>query len=156
MDLKTAKILAGSIVTILEPHCQRIEIVGSIRRQRPKVKDIDLLLIPLNQGQLLYALQTMMGVIKPGRGKLIRCQTLDTQVDIYIATPETWATLLLIRTGSASHNIKLCSIARAKGLKLHADGSGVTREGGRSSGDTEESIFAALGMPYIPPEQREV
>ena len=48
-------------------------------------------------------------------------------LDIYVATPETWATLLLIRTGSRAHNIKLCARARAMGMRLHADGSGLFR-----------------------------
>ncbi|MBN1366607.1 MAG: hypothetical protein JW967_01600 [Dehalococcoidales bacterium] len=82
-------------------------------------------------------------------------------VDFYIATPETWATLLLIRTGSREHNIKLCSLARQKGMKLHADGSGLFRVSllesepdERIAGDTEDSIFKALGLPYQEPEER--
>lgn len=50
-------------------------------------------------------------------------------VDLYLCTAETWATTLLIRTGSAEHNIWLCTHARAIGGKLHADGSGLELPG---------------------------
>ena len=156
MELLKAQTIAEGIKSQLAPYCERIEIAGSIRRQRPEVKDIDLVLIPNNQGQLIYQLMQMMGAPKLAGNKLIRCQMPAIAVDIYVATPETWASLLLIKTGSAKHNIKLASLAKAKGLKLHADGTGVTKNGDRIAGDTEESIFQALGLPYLPPEQREV
>ena len=116
--------------------------------------------IPNNQGQFVYALQ-QLGMIKMGGQKLIRCEMLQIVLDVYVATLDTWATLLLIRTGSAKHNIKLCTIAKNKGMKLHADGSGLFRftdcQGGESriAGDTEESIFKALGLDYVAPPKRE-
>jgi len=91
----------------------------------------------------------------------MRCQLPGILIDVYIAAPTTWATLLLIRTGSKAHNIRLCSRARDRGMKLHADGSGLFRLADcedtevRVAGDTEESIFAALGLPYYRPEERE-
>ena len=44
------------------------------------------------------------------------------QIDIYFATLETWGALVLIRTGSAQHNIKLSMLARKKGMKLSHKG----------------------------------
>lgn len=167
-ELASARDLAEYIVNRLRPYCDRIEIAGSIRRKRPEVHDIDLVLIPF-EGELIYEVTQMMGAPKLAGNKLIRLTIPSTgifktsppgiTVDIYIATRETWATLLLIRTGSKAHNIKLCKRARSMGMKLHADGSGLTRgwsgDGERIAGDTEESIFNALGMDYIPPEERE-
>lgn len=160
MELGTAKVIAEEVKLKLLPYCDRIEIAGSIRRKKPFVHDIDMVCIPSNQGQFIYALQ-QLGRIKMGGQKLIRCEMPEIVLDIYMATPETWATLLLIRTGSARHNIMLCTKAREMGMKLHADGSGLFTftdcEGGesRTAGDTEESIFMALDMKYKPPEQRE-
>ena len=156
MELKKARTIAEGVVAKLRPYCESIEIVGSIRRLRPEVKDIDLLLIPNSQGQFIFQLTEIMGAPKLAGNKLIRCQMPAITFDIYIATPETWGTMLLIRTGSTNHNIKLCRLARSKGMKLHANGSGLTKNGDRIAGDTEESIFEALDLPYIPPEQREV
>lgn len=160
MELAKAREIADGVVKKLAPFCQRIEIAGSIRRQRPFVHDIDLVLIPSHQGQLLAALQSL-GKITMGGQKLIRVDLPGIMLDIYVAEPRTWATLLLIRTGSKAHNIRLCARAKSKGMVLHADGSGLYAltdcEGNvsRIAGDTEESIFAELGLPYLPPEKRE-
>jgi DNA polymerase (family 10) len=77
-------------------------------------------------------------------------------VDIYFADENTWATLLLIRTGSAANNIRLCSKAKNMGWHLHADGAGLFNQfGKRMAGDTEASIYEALGLPYQTPAERE-
>ncbi len=161
MELKEAQMRAEIIQAALAPYCSRIEIAGSIRRKKPFCRDIDIVLIPSNQGQILAVL-TSFGKIKSGAGKLINLVTETGQsVDIYIADNWTWATLLLIRTGSKQHNIKLCSLAKQKGMMLHADGGGLTRptraigEEERIAWESEESIFEALGIPYKTPEERE-
>ncbi len=164
MELEKARAIAEKLKSLLEPACEKVAIAGSIRRQRPFVRDVDIVLIPSNQGQLLYQLQ-QLGRIKSGKGKLIRIEPCKYGIplDVYVATPETWATLLLIRTGSKASNIRLCILARDKGMKLHADGSGLFRieaqgcEGieVRIAGETEESIFQALGVPYKKPWERE-
>jgi DNA polymerase (family 10) len=77
------------------------------------------------------------------------------QVDIYIADETTWATLLLIRTGSTENNIRLCSRAKDMGWHLAASGDGLFNEmGKRIAGDTEISIYNALGLPYQEPLER--
>lgn len=163
MRLDLAKKLADEVVAILRPYCDRIEIAGSIRRKKPGVNDIDIVLIPNNQGQIAYLLQSQGRVAMQGP-KLIRVSRPDIPLDVYIATPETWATLFLIRTGSKDHNIRLCARAKKMGMKLHADGSGLFRLSAqgceyydevRIAGDTEESIFEALGLKYKRPEERD-
>ena len=162
MEIQTAREIAVNVRKLLEPYCERIEVAGSIRRRRPFVHDIDIVLIPANQGQLLYQIQQLGTIAKNGPKLLnINPSKYGVPIDIYVATPETWATLLLIRTGSKQHNIKLCTLARNKGYILHADGSGLFQgtdcESGESrvAGDTEESIFRELGLAYVPPEKRE-
>jgi DNA polymerase/3'-5' exonuclease PolX len=166
MELEHAIEIAATVYTKLEPHCSKLEIAGSIRRKKSFVRDIDIVCIPSNQGQFLYALQ-QLGKIKMGGQKLIRCDLpTGVSLDIYVATPETWATLLLIRTGSKESNIRLCKRALSLGMKLHADGRGLEKclagEGHEVDAfttaitkcDTEESIFEALELPYLPPEKR--
>ncbi len=80
---------------------------------------------------------------------------MGADVDLYVATPETWATLLLIRTGSVDNNIRLCSLAQSKGWQLRANGAGLfNTTGERIAGDTEESIYKMLGLTYQKPEER--
>ncbi len=165
MELEKAKKIADEVVEKLSPFCERIAIAGSIRRQKSYVRDIDIVLIPSNQGQVLAVLQSL-GRIKSGGGKRIAVGmgfTKGIDLDVYVATNETWATLLLIRTGSTSHNVKLCKLALQKGMKLHANGSGLFKVTNdereefeeRIAGESETSIFEKLGLPYLAPEKRE-
>lgn len=157
MELKQAQKLAGQIVAELAPHCERIEVVGSIRRQRPFPRDIDILLVPGNQGRLAVALYKL-GEPKKAGTKYQQREYKGEQVDIYIATPETWFTLLLIRTGSVAHNIKLTVAAKNRGWHLYADGRGLFNSANppeRIAGNTDESFFEALGLDYAGPLCRE-
>lgn len=91
----------------------------------------------------------------------------DFGIDIYIATRESWAMTMLIRTGSKEHNIWLAQRAHAIGGKLHADGRGLELPGQYDhqlkrnanfrllKAETEEQIFKALGMPEPMPTVRE-
>jgi len=155
--LERAQQAAEAIVKRLAPYCKRIEIVGSIRRRRPRVHDIDLLLIPDDSWNLHHEI---LGLCRPfpptvSGEKLMRIQVASMQVDLYFATEDTWGTLMLIRTGSKENNIRLCSIAKKRGWRLAADGSGLFNEKGeRIAGDTESSIYNALGVKDQRPEDR--
>jgi DNA polymerase (family 10) len=177
---------ATEIKDKLAPHCERIEIAGSIRRGKKMVKDIDLVVIPkmtskesllgvtddLAKTDFYEALPNALTAIKAEGTKLIRGTAQLAlgpciPVDIYVATAERWATLLLIRTGSREHNIWLCSRAFHCGGKLHADGSGLELAGQYDAvlqrtanmrvlrPESEEEIFKALGIPFAEPRDRE-
>ncbi len=154
MELARAQSLAEEIVERLNPYCQRIQIAGSIRRKKPIVNDIDLVLIPSDLWNLHSELR-LLGQVKVSGQKIMRVMIGNTQLDVYFADADTWATLLLIRTGSAGNNIRLASRAQKKGMRLSAAGDGLFDENGRRiAGDTEESIYHALGLPFQAPEGR--
>jgi DNA polymerase (family 10) len=156
MKLQIAESVADTIVKLLEPFCERIQIAGSVRRRKSECHDIDIVLIPGPDAWGLNTALNRIGKRLKGADKMTQFITAGGhQVDIYFATRETWATLLLIRTGSKEHNIKLCTEAKKRGWKLCATGNGLFNEKGeRSAGDSEASIFNALGMAYVPPERR--
>lgn len=155
MKLQEALMLANEVMERLWPHCQHIEVAGSMRRQKAEVKDIDFVLIPSNPGQLSHEIDHLGLPVLDGE-KLRRINYKGAQVDLYYATPQTWATLLLIRTGSVKSNIRLCSLAKKRGWHLAASGDGLFNEKGeRIAGDSEESIYEALGLEYKEPWQRE-
>ncbi len=155
MKLERARSIADEVIKRLSPYCQRIGVAGSVRRQKPMVNDIDLVLIP-NDLWSLHGELMKLGQLKMSGQKIMRVMIGNTQVDIYIADETTWATLLLIRTGSKDSNIRLCSLAKKKGWHLAASGDGLFNEKGeRIAGDSEESIYGALGLPYQRPEERE-
>ncbi len=154
MELEKAKVIADTVVKALAPYCERIMVAGSIRRQKPTVRDIDLVLVVRDRQNLDSALMGM-GNYKMSGLKIARVEMDSIPLDIYFATPETFATLLLIRTGSVESNIRLAARAKKRGWRLAASGGGLFNEKGeRIAGDTEESIYEALGVPYQRPEER--
>ena len=156
--LERAKIIALAIMDKLLLYCEKLEVVGSIRRQVSWVHDIDIVLIPKPEGMwnLHGEIARLSRPKTPkGGGKIVHFEVVDIPVDLYFADASTWATLLLIRTGPTENNIRLCSIAKKKGWHLAASGDGLFNERGeRIAGSTEESIFTALGLQYLPPEKR--
>lgn len=154
MELERAQKIADEVVKRLSPYCRRIEIAGSIRRRKATVNDIDLVLIPSDLWNLQHEIMGL-GQVKMSGTKIMRVTVNSAQVDIYVASEETWATLLLIRTGSKENNIRLATLAKRKGWHLAASGDGLFNENGqRIAGDSEESIYEALNLPWQRPEER--
>jgi DNA polymerase (family 10) len=166
LPLKKAQSYAEKIVAELQPYCSRIEIAGSIRRKRPECHDIDIVCIPtdvpgLRKRTLAKATELCCGE------QVFRVQpVVGIQIDIYFAhngktdlfrpLPSNWGTLMVCRTGSAQHNIKLCQAAAKLGLKWDPH-HGVFDAGGEClAAATEEEVFAALETFYLAPERREV
>jgi DNA polymerase (family 10) len=75
------------------------------------------------------------------------------QVDLRVVPRESYGAALHYFTGSKAHNIAVRRLAQERGLKLNE--YGLFRGAKRVAGETEESVFAAVGLPYIPPELRE-
>lgn len=112
MKLTIAKALAEDVVKTLSPFCSRIEIAGSIRREKEDVKDIEIVAI-VDDYQGLFKAMRIHGVfIKPGvpdiqewepkeNAKYLRV-LLDggIKLDLFIATMDNWGPLFCMRTGS--------------------------------------------------------
>lgn len=154
--LERAQKIAEAVVKRLSPYCQKIEAAGSVRRRRPWVNDIDFVLVPSDPWQLHNEIMKFaQGKAKASGQKLMRVMSGETQLDFYFASEETWATLLLIRTGSAQNNIRLATRAKERGWHLAASGDGLFNEKDeRIAGDSEISIYNALGLSYQRPEER--
>ena len=158
MRLEQARQIANNIKKILTPYCDRIEIAGSIRRGKPIVHDIDIVLIEKPESALIIpSLLATIGAITLNGSKIKRLHygDADINIDIYTATPASWSTLLLIRTGSKENNIRLATIAKRKGWQLKANGDGLfNNHGDRIAGDTEQTIYQVLDIPYQKPHDR--
>lgn len=102
--------------------------------------------------------------VKNGEQEFVCRLTNGVQLDVWIARPATrdllsatesnYGTLFLCRTGSVQHNIFLVEHAKKLGLvwKPH---DGVFHCGNLLASETEEEIFAALGLKFVEPERRE-
>ena len=123
--------------------------------ERKEVRDVDFVLIPkpLLWPRIIATLQRNMDakVLKHGE-KAAQLTINGINVDLYSAIEETWEPLLLIRTGSAEHNIKLSMIARKKGMKLSHKG---LIKDDKIVASTEREIFDRLDLTYVTPEERD-
>lgn len=153
MDLATAERLALEIIDRIQPFCRRVLVAGSIRRGGPFPRDIDLVVIPSDPWRLEEELRSLGQRVLWGP-QLKRLTYKGVQVDIYITSVRKWGIISLVRTGSLRHNIKLANRAKEIGMKFSA-ADGIIDGGLVVACETEEDIFKALGLEYIPPERRE-
>ncbi len=138
------------------PGVQRIEVAGSIRRRKETIGDGDLLVVsddPERVMKALIRLPEVADVIAHGPTKTSVKLRMGMDVDMRVVPAEVFGAALLYFTGSKLHSIALRKLALAKDLKLSE--YGVFRGDKAIASLTEEDMYAALGLPYIPPELRE-
>jgi DNA polymerase/3'-5' exonuclease PolX len=154
-----AKPIADKLKVLLEPYCERIEVAGSIRREKEIVKDIEIVLIPKNTNKLfnvlglhLLRLNRDFQYIKNG-DKYKQFYYQGIKVDLFVAHPDNWGYIFAIRTGSAeySHNV-LASGWVKKGFK-GVDGF-LTRNGEIIPVKEEIDLFNILEIEYREPSKR--
>jgi DNA polymerase/3'-5' exonuclease PolX len=162
LDLAEAEKTAEYVKSTVNVHCDLIEVAGSIRRQRPKVHDIDFVVVTKSDvewqrlGEELKRLKAKPNcsgnsVIKA----LLPCQGGLFQVDFYRAKPSTFGIHMLIRTGSAEHNMWLAGDAISKGMRIKYS-EGLIKDGNVIAGEDEKEVFIALGLAYVLPSEREI
>ncbi len=162
LDLKEAEKIADQIKAAIEPLCEKIEVAGSIRRQKSKVHDIDFVVVAKNDSdwqKINEKLKKLKAKPNCSGNSVIKaflpCPNGLFQVDFYRAKPETFGIHLLVRTGSAEHNMWLAGCALSKGYGLKYS-TGLMKDSIAVAGATEESVFSALGLPCPLPGKREI
>lgn len=171
MKLARALVIALKISEQLAPFCERIEIAGSIRRARPQVNDVDLVILPKpgKLGMIKGRCMQNCAVVTDGEQNCIYRLRLpdqtELQLDLFFARPArrdllayepgNFGSLLVCRTGSKEHNIFLVEHAKRMGL-IWRPYAGVFNAAGEClAAESEEEIFQALDLPWIKPEDRE-
>lgn len=134
----------------------RIEVAGSFRRRQETVGDLDIVASSARPTRLLQSFTAYEGIERVlSHGSTRASVTLHggMQVDMRVVADISFGAALHYFTGSKAHNIAVRRLAQQRGLKLNEYGlfSGERR----IAGDTEASVFEALGLPYIEPELRE-
>ena len=162
LELAEAEKLADQVKTSESVHCELLEIVGSIRRRKPKIHDVDFVAVAKSDAEWqkiaedLKHTKARIGCAGPSVIKAyVPCKNGLFQVDFYRATLQTLGINLLIRTGSAEHNTWLAGYAISKGMRLKYS-EGLVKDGAAIAGENEEGVFAALGLPCPQPQDREV
>jgi DNA polymerase/3'-5' exonuclease PolX len=161
LDLEEAEKISSLIKASVESLCVQIEVAGSIRRQKPKIHDIDFVVVAKSDAEW----QKINDKLKQLKAKpncagnsvikaYVPCQGGLFQVDFYRAKPSTFGIHLLVRTGSADHNMWLAGHAFSKGMRLKYS-EGLIKDGGIIAGEDEKAVFSALDLPYPLPYLRE-
>lgn len=131
-------------------------VCGSIRRKKPEVGDIDIVIVPKpgREANVVTTLIGMFGHLKSSKKKPKRSGLfLGAQVDVLIAKPETLGTHLMHWTGSQQENIRMRAAAMSQGLKLSQ--LGLFRGSlNIAAGESEVGIYRLLGVEYRAPEDR--
>ena len=160
--LEEAEKLANEIKAAVETHCSKIEVAGSIRRRKTTVHDIDFVAAAKSDKEwqkINERLRRLKAIPNCSGNQLIKayvpCQKGFFQVDFYRAKPSTYGIHLLIRSGSAEHNMWLAGVAISRGMRLKYS-EGLIKENAAIAGETEEDVFAAFGFPCPSAPEREI
>lgn len=173
MFLLTARGIAERVVDLLRPHCIRIEIGGSIRREQAICGDIEIVCIPkpyetglftdgiasvVNQwvkvkGELEYGKTKYTKRILPT--SIVGVEGKTVQVDLFFAEHDNWGNIFLIRTGDWEFSKKFMGhIVPQRGYKQE---DGVLKHKDRIIPCPEEKdLFQRMGIPFIEPKNRNV
>ncbi|MCY1056649.1 helix-hairpin-helix domain-containing protein [Nannocystis sp. SCPEA4] len=131
-------------------------IAGSYRRALATVGDLDFLVTARAKNGAIAALvgaPEVAHVLAEGDTRATVVLRSGLQVDLRVVGRDSFGAALHYFTGSKAHNIAVRRLGVARGLKINE--YGVFRDERRVAGRTEESVFAAVGLPFIPPELRE-
>lgn len=135
---------------------QEIEVAGSFRRRRETIGDLDILVTSTAPDQVMARFTEypdVKRVVSRGPTRATVRLSGGLQVDLRAVEPDAYGSALQYFTGSQAHSIELRKIAQAKKLKLNE--YGVYEGTRRVAGRTEQDVYAALGVDWIPPELRE-
>ena len=160
MPLGRALPLAEEIARALErvSGVKRVEPAGSVRRRKETVGDLDILVTSTDPESVMDAfvgLPVVADVIERGPTKASVRHREGIQVDLRVVEPAAFGAALQYFTGSKEHNIRIREMAVRKHLKISEYGVFKEPGGKRIAGASEEEVYAAVGLPWIPPELRE-
>ncbi|MBN1595656.1 DNA polymerase/3'-5' exonuclease PolX [candidate division FCPU426 bacterium] len=154
-----AEIIARSLCAYLEniPGVQKVEVAGSYRRKKETVGDLDILAVCSQAEAVNRAFRSYPGVseiLAQGGTKSSVILHGGMQIDLRVIAKESYGAALHYFTGSQSHNIAIRKMAQQRRIKINE--YGVFKNQLHVAGKTEEEVFRQVGLPYIPPELREM
>ncbi|HCU53764.1 MAG TPA: DNA polymerase/3'-5' exonuclease PolX, partial [Gammaproteobacteria bacterium] len=135
---------------------KQVELAGSYRRCRETVGDLDILVTARESGKVMdrfTGYDEVAKVMSKGETRSTVILKSGLQVDLRVVDPECYGAALHYFTGSKAHNVVIRRLGQQKQLKINE--YGVFKGALRVAGETEESVFRSVGLPWIPPELRE-
>ncbi len=158
MYFAEAQPLAAAILADLRrlPSVTQAEVAGSFRRRRETVGDLDVLVTSHDATapmDLMASHRLVEAVLARGETKQRVRLKAGIEMDVRVVPDESYGAALQYFTGSKAHNIVIRRRAQERGLKINE--YGVLRDEASIAGRTEEEVYAAVDLPWIPPELRE-
>lgn len=137
---------------------QHVTYTGSLRRFAETIGDIDIMVSGDDPGLVMEAVASanwVERIIVRGDTKTSVVTKRGIQVDVRVVAPSQLGAALIYFTGSKAHNIKLRQRAIARGWTLNEYALTDTATGRVLASETEEDVYRALGMAWVPPVLRE-
>jgi DNA polymerase (family 10) len=158
LTLAAAAPQAQALIAYLRsaPGIKQVAIAGSYRRARETVGDLDILATssqPESVIEYFISYGAVDHVVASGTTRATIVLRGGLQVDLRVVEDASYGAALHYFTGSKAHNIAVRRLGQQAGLKINE--YGVFRGEKRVAGDTEKSVFRAVGLPFIPAELRE-
>jgi DNA polymerase (family 10) len=140
------------------PDVKEIYFLGSLRRRRDTIGDVDLAVASNNPKEVIehfvnYPHKERVLEQGPSTAGLLVSGT--KHIDLMVQPPERFGSLLQHFTGSKNHNVHLRELALKKGLSVSEYGIKEQKTGKTILCKTEQDVYKTLGMDWIPPEIRE-
>lgn len=135
---------------------KKVVVAGSYRRAKETVGDLDILVSAESASTVMdrfVGYDEIKKVVSRGTTRATVILDSGLQVDLRVVADESFGAALQYFTGSKAHNIVVRRLGQQLGLKINE--YGVFREDERVAGDTEKSVYSAVGLPFIEPELRE-
>ncbi len=158
ISISEARVIAESVVNDLRqlPEVSQCEVAGSCRRRRETCGDLDVLAVCSNSAPAMDRLAAHPAVesvlLRGDTKQRVRLRN-GVEMDLRVVPEESFGAAMQYFTGSKEHNVEVRHRAREQGLKVNE--YGVYRDDELVAGRTEEDVYAAIGLPWIPPELRE-
>jgi DNA polymerase (family X) len=140
------------------PGCERVDVAGSLRRMRETIGDVDILVAAADSAPLMaafVALPLVAEVVASGPTKTSIRTGTGLQVDLRVVPARSWGSAMQYFTGSQAHNIRTREIAVRAGLKLSEYGLFRVEDDELLASQSEEEVYARLGLAWVPPTLRE-
>ena len=158
IKLVTAAQYAEPLVVYLQQvhGVDQVIVAGSYRRRKETVGDLDILVSASKSDKVMEAFvayDEVQEVLARGSTRSTVILRNGLQVDLRVVAKTSFGAALYYFTGSKAHNIAVRRRAQQRKLKINE--YGVFKGDKQIAGATEKSVFAAIDLPYIPPELRE-
>lgn len=171
MKLAQAQVLAEWIRGLLSPYCDRCEIAGSIRREKPDVGDIEIVCIPREVKTGLFGFETerdlafveivegfekvrgsafsgryTQRIVRPDKG-------CEIKLDLFMTKADNWGNIFAIRTGSADFSRQILA-RRWVQLGYHSINGRLHKGNTAIELREEQDLFDLLGLAFVDPKCR--